>query len=98
MQQVDGAKARLLGRFVRGVLEHHGNGTGENGQHLPGGGHRQSNGDTGGNALVAHNHQNGGDNAGQRRIWRLRCPTFIQPRAISSSVPPSITPVFKSPR
>jgi hypothetical protein len=25
-------------------------------------------------------------------------PTFIQPSAISSSVPPSIIPVFKSPR
>ncbi len=97
MQQVDGAKARLLGRFVRGVLEHHGNGTGENGQHLPGGGHRQSNGDTGGNALVAHNHQNGGDNAGQRRIWRLRCPHVHPAEGDQLQRTAEHNPGFKSP-
>ncbi len=39
-------------------------------------------------------NQNGGDYAGECRIRRLRRAAFIQPRAINSSVPPSIIPVF----
>lgn len=65
MQQVDGVKVCFFGCFVCGVLEYYGNGMGENGQYLFGGGYWQSNGDIGGNVLVVYNYQNGGDNVGQ---------------------------------
>ncbi len=40
--------------------------------------------------FLTNDNQNGGDYAGECRIRRFAAPTFIQPRAINSSVPPSI--------
>ncbi len=39
-------------------------------------------------ALLTNDNQNGGDYAGECRIRDCAAPTFIQPRAINSSVPP----------
>ena len=73
MQHVDGTKTGVFGGFIRRVLEHHGNGTGEYRQYLACRRHRQGDGDTGSNALLTDDNQNGRDNTGERRIGRLRC-------------------------
>ena len=64
VQQIDCSEARLFRGLIRRVLEHHGNGAGEHGEHLTCGSDRQRNRYSGSDALLAHDHQDGGDNAG----------------------------------
>ena len=72
MQNIESAKPCFFRCFIRRVLEHYGDGTGKHRQHLACSSHRQRDGDSGGDALLTNDNQNGGDYAGECRIWRLR--------------------------
>ncbi len=65
-----------------------GDGPGKHRQHLACRSHRQGDGDSGGDALLTNDNQNGGDYAGKSQELReLPLATFrIQPRAINSGV------------
>ena len=68
VQPGDGGEIAGFDGFIGGVLDTDGEGTDEDGQHLPGGGERDGERDAGTHFLFAGDDEDGGDDGGERRV------------------------------